>query len=198
MSAEYSCRTKRIPPPIPAFSLLGGLSPLLLGPVVLVVAMALFAPVDVLDSSPAANAFTHWMSAKLPFMTRQAESTIYPQVALLVNCLMVALMPALGLVWMVQTQINYPKLLARNRATRRLDAKTHLIHIFITTPFVLFMLYVMVGIAGDPSWANGFTTHHRGGLAFLSGSMLWLMSMALGSWPFLVRLFVDLHIRKET
>lgn len=185
-----------VPPPIPAFSWLGSLSPLLLGPVSLLVMVALFAPDTVLDQWPLAKAFTNWMQLKLPFINRHADSTSYPQVALLVNCLTVALIPMLSLVWLTASFVNYPKLLARNRATKQLKVTTHLFIVFIGTPFILLMLYVMVGIGGDPSWAKGFTTHRRSGLAFLNGFMLWGMSMVFGGWPLMVRLFIDLHLRK--
>jgi len=185
-----------IPPPIPAFSWMGSLSPLLLAPMLLLVLIALFAPANVLDQWPVAKAFTDWMQVKLPFINRHADSTSYPQLALLVNCLTVALFPVLSLVWLVQSFVNYPKLLARNRATKRLDVKTHLFIIVISLPFTAVMLYVMVGVAGDPSWAKGFTTHNRVGLAMLGAGMLWGMSMLLGGWPLLIRTFIDLHMRK--
>lgn len=196
LSPDEADAVREIPPPIPAFSWLGSLSPLLLGPIALLVLIALFAPNNVLEQWPVAKAFTNWMQAKLPFINRHADSTTYPQVALLVNCLTVALIPLLSLVWLVASFANYPKLLARNRATKALGWQKHLFVIFFATPFILAMLYVMVGISGDPSWAKGFTTHHRGGLAFLNGGMLWGMSMVFGGWPLMVRLFIDLHLRK--
>ncbi len=187
----------KVPPPIPAFSWLGSLSPLLLGPVLVLVGVALFAPDNVLDQWPLARAFTNWMQTKLPFINRHADSTSYPQLALLVNCMTVALIPVLSLVWLVQSFVNYPKLLARNRAMRRLDAKTHLFIIFFGVPIFLAAIYFMVALPGDPSWAKGFTTHRRWGLALLSALGSYLSSMAAGGFFLSVRLFVDLHLRKE-
>ncbi len=187
-----------IPPPVPAFSWMGSLSPLFLVPIACVVLIALFAPNNVLDQWPLAKVFTSWMLKNLPFMNRHADSTNYPQVALLVNCLTVFLILPLGIVWLTQGTVNYPRNLARNRATKVLTVQKHLFIIFIATPFICAMLYVMVGMAGDPSWAKGFTTHQRSGLAALSGLTIWLYSMVIGGWPLLVRLFIDLHLRKES
>jgi hypothetical protein len=185
-----------VPPPIPAFSWLGSLSPLLLGPIALLVVIALFAPDNVLDQSSLAKAFTHWMQLKLPFINRHADSTNYPQAALLANCLTVALIPVLSLVWLVASFVNYPKLLARNRVTKQLDVKTHLFIIIFGIPIFLAATYFMVALPGDPSWAKGFTTHRRGGLAFFSAVGLYITSAAVGAFPVSIRLFIDLHLRK--
>ena len=178
-----------VQPPIPAFSWMGSLSPLLLGPILAVVAVALFAPDNVLEQWSLTNAFTDWMKLKLPFISKHAASTIFPEVALLVNCLTVALIPVLSLVWLTQSFVNYPKL------TRRLDVPTHLFVIFAAIPFCLFVVYVMVALP-DPSWAKGLTTHRRGGMALLSAFVLYGCSMSLGGWILMIRMFVDLHMRR--
>lgn len=192
---DTDTQVTNVPPPIPAFSWMGSLSPLLLGPVALVVVIALFAPDNALDQWPLARIFTNWMQLKLPFIDRHANSTSYPQLALLVNCLTVALIPVLSLVWLTQSFVNYPKLLARNRTIKQLDVKKLLLLIFVGSPFMLTMVYVMVALPGDPSWAKGFTTHRRGGLTFLCSVMLYGTSMILGAFPLSIRLFIDLHLK---
>lgn len=184
-----------VPEPIPAFSLAGSLSPLLLVPIAVLVLIALLAPEDVLDQVPVARSLTEWLQTRLPFIDRHAASSRYPQLALLVNCLTVSMVPLLSIVWIVQSSVNYPRLLARNRALQILDLKTHLFILFFLVPILLGALYVMVGIPGDPSWADGFTTTRRGGLAFMSGLMLYLSALGLGGWPLAFRLFIDLHLR---
>ncbi|MBA4329293.1 MAG: hypothetical protein C0428_13775 [Polaromonas sp.] len=196
MLKDSNLQSKSVPPPIPAFSWMGSMSPLLLVPVAVVVVVALFASDGVLDQWPLARTFTNWMQLKLPFINRHASSTSYPQVALLVNCLTVALIPVLSLVWLTQSFVNYPRLLARNRAIKQLGLMKHLLIIFIAVPFFAAALYFMVALPGDPSWAKGFTTESRGGLAFLCSIMLYICSMAVGAWPLMVRLFIDLHIKK--
>lgn len=185
-----------VPPPIPAFSLLGSLSPLLLVPIVLVAMLAIFAPQTVLDEYAFASSFTEWMRSHLPLINEHAASTAYPQVALLVHCTTLALIPALAAVWLVQSFVNYPRLLARNRATGQPDLATHLLILFVAPPLFLGAVFIMVALPGDVSWAQGLTTGRRGGLAFMNALMLYLSSMAVGSWPFMVRLFVDLRLRK--
>ena len=185
-----------LPPPIPAFSWLGSLSPLLLVSIGLLVMIALLAPDTVLDESPLAKFFTNWMQLNLPFINRHADSTKYPQAALLVNCLMVALIPMLSLVWLIASFLNYPKLLERNRSGKRLDIKTHLFILFFGVPIFLVLIYFMVAIQGDPSWAKGFTTTNRGGLALTSSAMLYLSSLVLGGWVAMFRLFIELHVKR--
>jgi hypothetical protein len=167
---------------------LGSLSPLLLGPVLLVVVIALFAPDNVLEQWPSAKAFTTWMQAKLPFINRHANSTNYPLLALLVNCLTVALFPVLSLVWMVQSFVVYPRLLERNRRLRPVDAKTHLFIIFCAIPLTVAAIYFMVGLPGDPSWAKRFTNRatRRDGHAerlhhVSSGNDFWRISVERAS-----------------
>ena len=185
-----------LPLPIPAFSWLGSLSPLLLVPIGLLVMIALLAPDTVLDESPLAKFFTNWMQLNLPFINRHADSTKYPQVALLVNCLMVALIPMLSLVWLIASFLNYPKLLERNRPGKRLDFKTHLFILFFGVPIFLVLIYFMVAIQGDPSWAKGFATTNRGGFALTSSAMLYLSSLVLGGWVAMFRLFIELNAKR--
>jgi hypothetical protein len=74
-----------------------------------------------------------------------------------------------------------------------LPVKKHRRVIFFGPPMMLAMVYVMVGVGGDPSWAKGFTTESRGGLALLNVAVLWPAAIILGNWPFMVRLYFDLH-----
>jgi len=53
-------------------------------------------------------------------------------------------------------------------------------------------------LPGDPSWAKGFTTHRRGGFALLSAIMLYISSMGLGGWVLMIRLFVDLRLKRKS
>src|SRR5574341_141624 len=94
-----------VPPPIPAFSWAGALSPLLLMPMAVPVLVALFAPDNILDVWPWAKRFTAWIQRMVPFMdmSAHAKSTVFPQVALLVHSLTVALIPVLALVWTAQS-----------------------------------------------------------------------------------------------
>jgi hypothetical protein len=182
---------------IPAFSLRGSLSPLVVGPALFVAAIALFAPERVLDEWPIARSFTSWLVAKFPFMAGHAASTSYAQVALLVNCLTVALVCVVATVWFWQSIVNYPRLLARNIALKPLTVPQQLMTIFVGIPVCLICVYVMVALPGDPSWGHGLTSRHRGGLAVMSALIVYLMSMALGAWPLMIRIFVDMHFRKN-
>lgn len=187
----------QIPPPVPALSLLGLFSPLLLAPIGFLVLLALFGPDNALDRWSTARAFTHWMQAELPFIHRHAASTAYPQLALLVDCLTVAMVPLFAAVLCGQSMINYPRLLARHRALRPFGLGKHLLVLTLFPILALLAVYAMVGIAGDPSWASGFTTRHRGGLALINPVSLYVAGLAIGGWPALLRLLFDVHLRKE-
>jgi hypothetical protein len=160
-----------IPPPVPAFSWMGSLSPLFLVPIACVVLIALLAPNNVLDQWPLAKVFTNWMLKNLPFMNRHADSTNYPQVALLVNCLTVFFIPTLGVIWLIQSVVNYKYLLKRNKATKAVTASKHLFIVLFGPPCFFTVIYFLVGLAGDPSWAKDFTTSNRWGIALLNSGL---------------------------
>jgi hypothetical protein len=185
-----------IPPPIPAFSLRGSLSPLLIGPALIPALAVLFAPVDILDRVPLLRRFTGWMVAHVPYMDVHANSTIYPQMALLVNCMVVALVPYLAAVVLCQSCVNYPYLLRRQRAIGRSKFKQHLV--VLLGPMVFTgAIAAMVILPGDPSWALGTTTHRRGYFyAFLAFFMPFVTGSVIGAQVLNVRLFIDLHLRK--
>lgn len=188
---------KDVPPPIPAFSLRGSLSPLLLVPSLIPALMVFFAPVDVLDRFPLLVYFTGWMSAHVPYMNMHAQSTIFPQVALLVNCMVIALVPYVAMVVFFQSWMNYPYLLQRRKALGRADLKQHFL-IFVGAPLSIGAIAAMVMLPGDPSWARGTTTHHRGYFyAFLVFFMPLMAGYAVGGQFLNFRLFVDTYLYKE-
>ena len=98
-------------PPIPAFAWRGSLSPFLLVPASLPPLALAAAPANVLNHMFLLRAFTEWMKEHIPYMTVHADSTQIPQVALLVNCLVVAAVPVVACVALLQSAYNYPYLL---------------------------------------------------------------------------------------
>lgn len=192
-SSKRRSRTERhihdevIPPPIPAFSLLGSLSPFLLIPALTPAFIALFAAPNILDREPWLRYFTSWM-VKIPHMDVHANSTIYPQLALLVNCLVIGAIPIIAVVVMIQTWINYPYLLRRQMALGRLALKQHLLLIF-GAPLFLGLTASMIMIAGDPSWAEGYTTRSRGFYAFSAFMLTYITGVSIGMQVLNVRLF---------
>ena len=187
------------PPTIPVFSFRGALSPLLVAPIVVLFFITVFSPLMVLDMFPWALKFTDLVQRLMPGvnMKAHANSTIYPQVALLANSLTVALVLPLSLVWLWQSMENYHQLLARRQALGRLSIKMHLGLLLVGPTFCLAIIYFLVGIPGDPSFAKGATTHSRFGLAFLSATVLYSTSLILGVQVLCVRLFFDTYIRKD-
>lgn len=188
-----------IPPPVPAFSLRGAISPLLWIPVALSASITLFAPDNILDLLPAARRFVHWVQSLVPFlnMRAHADSTTYPQVALLTHSMTVVLVPLLSLVWLWQSIVNYPILLARRIGLGRLTLKQHFMQL-LSVPLLLGGIYVLIAIPGDPSFALGFTTHSRVGLAFISFGFQYPGTMVLGAQLLMLRLFIDTYLRKKS
>ncbi len=195
--SEDTTVPREIPPPIPAFSLLGGLSPFLLVPMLLPPMVALIAPVNVLDSMWWAKRITEWIQSLAPFidMTAHANSTVYPQVALLVHSLTIVVIPFTGVVWIILSLISYPKNLARRRAIGRMPVRQHLLILLIGPPLFLGAIYVSVALPGDPSFALGFTTHNRSGFAILTLMGTYGTAMMLGAQVVNIRLFIDTYLK---
>lgn len=189
---------RAVPPPIPAFSWGGSLSPLLLVPMAIPVLAALFAPTDVLDLWPWARRFTDWMQRLLAFIPLRghADSTTYAQAALLTHCLTLAVLPITSLVWLWQSIVNYPYLLLRRRAIGPLEVRLHLAMLLGGPPLFLAATYFFVALAGDPSFARGMTTNNRAGFAFLTFAANYCTSLALGGQLANLRLLIDTHIRR--
>jgi hypothetical protein len=187
-----------VPPPIPAFSITGSLSPLLLVPMAFPVLVALFAPDNTLDLWTWARRFTDWVQRVVPFvrMSGHANSTTYPQAALLVHSMTLVVIPITALVWVWQSVVNYPRILARCGARGRVAIKHHLMALLVMPPLMAGILYVFVVLPGDPSFANGVTTHSRGGFAFLTFFAIYLSGATLGGQLANIRLFIDPYLKR--
>ena len=190
--APFGQSSVEVPPPIPAFSAKGILSPLLVVPSLLPALLALYAPIDVLDRAKWLRTFVEWILNQAPKLDAHANSTIYPQLALLVNCVSIALVPPLSLVVLWQSLSNYPYSLHRRLALGRLDLKQHFL-VLLSPAIFLGAIAAMVMIPGDPSWAKGITTQHRGFYALLAALLPYLAALSLGSQLVNIRLFIDTH-----
>lgn len=198
LSFEETNPPAEAPPTVPMFSLRGALSPLLMVPLALPLLIILFAPITILDSWPSALQFTDWVQRMVPFMNMKthANSTAYPQVALLTHSLMVVVIPIMSLVWLWQTMMNYPQLLARRVALGRLALKQHAIVALVAPPLFLGAVYFFIAIPGDPTFGKGFTTHSRTGFAVLTLCLTYTTSVILGGQVLCLRLFFDTYLRK--
>jgi hypothetical protein len=196
--SEIETPSVPIPAPIPAFSWKGSLSPALLIPMAVPVLVALFGPDNILDLLPLARRFTEWVQHIIPFvrMSGHADSTTYPQVALLVHSLSLTLIPLASLVFLWQGILNYPQILARSKARGRLKVGQHLLILIVAPLFMLGIMYVLVALPGDPSFAKGATTHSRGGLAFMTFVATYMTSATFGGQLTNVRLFIDLYMKR--
>ena len=177
------------PPPIPAFSWRGALSPALIALASLPPLALAFAPDNVLSQFPALHKFTAWMSALVPQIDTHARSTQIAEVALLVDCLVVALSPILAFVVLLQSLYNYRHLLARHLATGPHPMRTYFLA-FLGAPLFIGALAAMVMLPGDPSWARGYTTDRTLFYGFLAGFMPLVTGYVLGNQLLMLRLFI--------
>lgn len=187
-------------PPVPAFSLLGSLSPLLLFPSALPVLAALFAPDNVLDLWPLAGRFVREMQHLFPFLRLDghARSTGFMQAALLTHCLSLCVIAFTSVVWLVQGIVNYPYLLRRRLALGPLKVRQHLALMFVGPPFVFLLVYSLVVLPGDPSFARGMTANNRLGFAAITLFANYSIGLILGVQILNVRLFIDTRLRRTT
>jgi hypothetical protein len=184
------------PPPIRPFTWMGAYSPLLMGPLLLLTCVAMFAPDNVLDTWPVAKAFTNLLGKHISWIGNHAVSTNYPQVALLIACMTVCLLIWTTLVFFMQSVVNYPKLLDRQRQYRTVTWGKGLLIAFLGIPLFIFATIFAFALPGDPSWAKGFTTTSRVGLIFLALGAIYSGGLVIGGCLTVFRLLIDLDLRK--
>ena len=185
------------PPPIPPFTWMGAYSPLLIGPLLMLIGVAMFAPDNALDVWPIAKAFTSFVGKHISWIGNHAQSTTYPQVALLIACMTVCLLVWTSCVFFVQSMVNYQQLLERQRKFRTVTWKLAFGAALLGIPlFVLATIFVFA-IPGDVSWAKGLTTTSRGGLIFLAFGAVYGGGLVIGGIPMMFRALIDLDLRKR-
>jgi hypothetical protein len=185
-----------IPPPIPPYTWTGAYSPLLTVPLLIFICVALFAPDDVLDVWSVARWFTNYMVTKFQWIGSHAQSTNYPQVALLIACMTIFLMIWNICIVFVQSVLNYPKLLLRQQQCRTLSWRLALGATIVGIPLFVFSTGLAFALPGDPSWANGLTTTRRAGLLLVCFGLSYGGGMVLGGIPMMFRALIDLDIKK--
>lgn len=182
-----------IPPPVPALSLLSGCGPLTLAPASIPPLVLWFAPENVLEVSSSALAFATWMATQVPRLAVHASSTKIPQIATLVDSLIVAMAVLIAFVVFIQTTINYRYLLRRHIATGPHPMKTYLV-LALAAPLGIFLLAVHVMIGGDPSWARGATMGRTLFYSFLAFFMPLIAGAGIGSILLTFRIFLDGYV----
>ena len=158
--------------------------------------VALFAPMDVLTQSTFLQWFVTIIVSKLPFIVRPAMATAYPEVWLLAKCLMISIIlpTAIWYTWRLHVAVQKSWCESDPPIDNGLTVKQHVAMTF-GVPLVLLLLFVDVGLAGDPFFAQGFTTHNRGGLAFMTLLGTWFSTFVIAGQYANVRLFIRFHLR---
>jgi hypothetical protein len=160
--------------------------------------VVLFAPTDVLTQSPLAKAFAQGTRnflvgiSPLIDIARHANSTRYPELALLTNALIWVLFYWTALITCILSFVNYEFSRARREAT-------------VTTPTIkrasgiaVFSLIFFVispaaftSLAGDPSFAKGITTQSRIGYALLAALCTASLGFGCGAVPIYIRFCLE-------
>lgn len=174
-------------PAIPPLAWRGSLSPLLLVPASLPPLALFVAPGNVLQGSPLLRSFCHWMVTSVLDVRVHAASTAIPEVALLVHCLALAVVPLLALVVFLQTLYNYKYLLARHLATDLFPMRKYFFPV-VGIPLSLVLLVLMVVMLPGDEFDR--TLFH----AFLLFSIPLFCGYMLGSAFLFFRLFVDAYL----
>lgn len=195
--SKMELRETKTTPEIPPYSWMGAYSPLLTGPLLLFICVALFAPDNVLDVWPVTRGFTNYVALKLPWIGNHAQSTNYPQVALLIACMTIILLIWNLCVFFVQSVVNYPKLLVRQQQYRTVTWSLALGATFVGIPLFVWSTGFAFALPGDPSWANGFTTTRRAGLLFICFGLSYGGGVVLGGIPMMFRALIELDLKKE-
>ena len=189
------------PPPIPAFSMRGVLSPLVLVPILLTVLITLFAPEDVLTRYPLAEKFTYSVRSTLLSISKytdianHANSTRYPQVALLVNSLLWIFWIWNSLIYCVQGFVNYD-ILVRRRIPLGPFPRKEIKAVCLGGLLLISGIAGLTILPGDPSFMRGITTHNRVGYAFLGLGILLGASTMLGFLPTWIRLVIEMNFKR--
>lgn len=181
------------------------LGPLLTIPKLLIVLTALFSPLDVLDRYPSLAAIAGQTRNFLldinmfADIARYADSTAYPQVALLVCALCwlwlpfsVALLVVLSEIWIAQTNWSIWKKTLPFSGMKLLRHATN-------TMIVVVILAVCAAsatmIPGDWSLADGITTNNRLGLGLITSGIFFFLAQSISGLYLAFRASIDLHIR---
>ena len=180
-------------PPVPALSWLGTLSPLVLVPATLPAIVLYLVPSDVLDAVPALKSFTAWMASHIPHLTGHAGATRIPQVATLVDCLVVVAAVLVAIVFLAQSTLNYRYLYRRHVASGPHPLGKY-VGGLIGAPLMTAALAAMVMIPGDPSWAKGATQDRTLVYGFMAVTMPYVVGLVVGGTPLMVRLFLDAYL----
>lgn len=176
--------------PVSVFSWRGCLSPLVVVPALSPAIVLYVAPTNVLDRAPSLHTFTDWLAGLIPYMSGHADGTQIPQVALLVNCLTVAAVAVIALVFLVQSALDYRQLYQRHVERGPHPLRTYVVGL-VGLPLGFAIVAASVMIPGDVSWAPGATQTRTITYAFLSGTVSFCAGVLIGVSPLTLRLFLD-------
>lgn len=174
---------------VPAFTWRGSLSPLHVLPQAILFGVAVFGPANAGSLAwltEAAQKVSGWV----PWMATHALSTPYPRFATALSLIVLLSLIWSTLVWFGQSIFNYPVLRERQRTTRALTLGLIVFLICAGLPVILASIFFSLGVAGDPSWAPGFTSRSPLGFALISAPLIYGGGMVLGGLPAVVSLTI--------
>ncbi len=155
---------------------------------------ALFAPVDVLDRSGLARSIVDFWVELIPRMTHGVSESAWPQVHLLSNALLLWCLPVTAL-WFHVRFWRQRRLWLQKLVQVRFEPTTISVLAAPIIVFAVIALFYFGGLIspGDPSFAEGFRTRSRVGLALLNGlGVSWSVALFAGWIPISVWAHVEL------
>lgn len=155
---------------------------------------ALFAPVDVLDHSALAQAIVDPWVRFVPRMIHGVSESSWPQVHLLSNALVLWCLPVTA-IWFHARFWRQRHLWLQRLIRVRFEPTTTSVLAAPILVFVVVALFFFGGLIspGDPSFAEGFRTRSRVGLALLNGlGVCWSVALFAGWIPISVWAHVEL------
>lgn len=181
---------RTVPPPLPFWSWLSPYGPMVVVPAFVPVFALYAAPSNVLDVSSVSAALVAFVASLVPSLDVHATSTTLPQVALLVDALMIASALWIACVVLVQTSVNYRYLLRRHLATGPHPVKSYLL-VMLGLPLGIGVMAIQVMLPGDPSWAAGATAGRTLFYGFLAFASSIIAGWGVGVFVLGVRMFLD-------
>ena len=165
----------------------------ILVPCIVPALISLFAPIDVLSQNELLQPYVKFFVSLVPPMVKVANTTIYPEVWLLAHCVMLTIILPTAVWWMRRMHMAYK---IQHYATQNVLSKKQHIKMALGLPFFLLLLYAVIAIPGDGVFLpRGFSTHNRGGLAFITFICSWCTVLAIGGQYPNARLFFKFYLR---
>jgi hypothetical protein len=150
--------------------------------------VVLFAPADILAKHPWAKQWADAARQTLMALSKNidiykhAQTTAFPQVAILSSALAIYLVIFIALTLCVRGMYTR-RYRAALEKLNKVRFKDKLGTLLIFPPLGIFCMWAFFCLGGDPSFAIGYTTQGRGGYLLISTIAILICGTSVGLWP---------------